>query len=45
MVELGRGDLVSVSGFMTCIARTTFRTQLQNEKNHSLARIYPCEVE
>ena len=45
MVELGWGELVSASGFMTCIARTTFRTQLQNEKNRSLAGIYPCEVE
>jgi len=45
MMELGRGDLVSGSGFMTCITRTTFRTQHQNEKNYSLAGIYPCEVE
>jgi hypothetical protein len=45
MVELGRGDLAGGSGFMTYIARTTFRTHLQNEKNHSLAGVYPCEVE
>ena len=45
MMELGRGYLACGSGFMTYIARTKFRTYLQNEKNHSLAGIYPCEVE
>lgn len=45
MVELGWGDLAGCFGFMTCIAMTTFRKHLQSEKNHSLAEIYPCEVE
>jgi len=30
MVELGRVDLAGGSGFMTCIARTMFRTHLRN---------------
>jgi hypothetical protein len=45
MVELEWDDLASGSEFMTCIASTRFWTRLQNEKNHSLAGIYPCEVE
>jgi hypothetical protein len=39
-VELGRDDLASGSGFMTCIASTRFWTRLQNEKNHSLVGIF-----